>query len=77
MPKKNGVSGALGFSFACDHSPHAKLNPRTEGGHRTLAANMSLWIADCDIGGPPTEPWALVQLSPGPWPFRCLGLWVH
>ena len=27
---KNGVSGVLGFSFACGRRPHAKLNRRTE-----------------------------------------------
>ena len=48
---KNGVSGVLGFSFACGRRPHAKLNNRTERVHRTVAANMSSWTVDSDIGG--------------------------
>ena len=48
---KNGVSGVLRFSLACSRRPHVKLNRRTERGHRTVAANMSIWIVDSDIGG--------------------------
>ena len=58
---KTGVSGVLGFSFACGRRPHAKLNRRTERGHRTVAANMSPWMVDSDIGGPPDR-----SLGPGP-----------
>ena len=48
-----------------------------------VAANMSVWIVDSHIGGPPdralgsgpshekTLPWAWDR--PGPWPFRGLG----
>ena len=34
--RKNGVSGVLGFSFACGRRPHAKLNRRTERTVRRL-----------------------------------------
>ena len=80
MLRKNGVSGVLGFSFACGRRPHAKLNRRTERGHRTVAANMSIWIVDSDIGGPPDRALGLGpaheeilaqhtrRLSPGPEP---------
>ena len=58
---KNGVSGVLGFTFACGRRPHAKLNRRTERGFRTVAANMSSWTVDYDIGGAPDR-----ALHPGP-----------
>ena len=75
LAKKNGVSEALGFSFACGRKPHAKLNRRTERVSTmvaaninicivdsTVAANMSICIVDSDIGSVrPTEPWALAQ----------------
>ena len=48
-----GVSAVLGFSFVCGGRPLAKLNRRTERRHRTVAANMSIWIVDSDIGGTP------------------------
>ena len=37
---KNGVLGVLRFNFACGPRPHAKLNRKTERGHRTVAADM-------------------------------------
>ena len=46
-----GVSGVLG----CGPRPHAKLSRRTERGHRTVAANMSLWSANSDNKVPPAE----------------------
>ena len=71
MHKKNGVSGVLGFSFSCGRRLHAKLNRRTQRGHRTVAATKSFWSVDFDVGGLPdralglgpvreeTLPWAL------------------
>jgi len=58
---KPGVSGVLGFSFACGRRPQSKLNRRMERGHKTVAANMSIWIVDSDIGGTPDR-----ALGPGP-----------
>ena len=45
-----GMSGVLGFSFACGRRPDANLNRRTERGHRTVAANMTIWSVDSDMG---------------------------
>ena len=93
--KRNGQSGGVGKKKRrrpedrCKRSsrPHAKLDRRTERGLRTVVANMNIWIADSDIGGPPdralgpgpaheeTLPWAWAR--PGPWPFRVPGPWVH
>ena len=73
------VSGVPGYSFACGRRPHATLNHRTEPGHRTVAPNMRIWIADSDIGGSPDG-----VLGPGPSHEETLpsawgrpGLWVH
>jgi len=84
---KNGVSGVLGFSSACVRRPHAELKRRTRRGHRTVVANISIWIADSNAGASPdrargpgptheeTLPWAWTV--PRPWPFRVPGLRVH
>ena len=50
-----------GLALRAAEGPHAKLNRRMERRHKAVGANVSIWIVDSDIVGPP-------DLSPGPWP---------
>ena len=48
---KSAVSGVQGFSFARGQRPYAKLNRVTDQGRKTVAAKISFWSVDSDIGG--------------------------